>query len=40
MNAFRRMVEESIEGRRISIKESARIKKFLEDGLDGYTYLE
>ncbi len=40
MNAFRRMVEESIEGRRISIKESARVKKFLEDGLDGYTYLE
>ncbi len=40
MNAFRKMVEESIEVRRISIKESARIKKFLEDGLDGYTYLE
>ena len=40
MNAIRRTVEESIEERRISIKESARIKKFLEDGLEGYTYLE
>jgi len=40
MNAIRHAVEESIEEKRITIKESARIKKFLEDGLDGYTYLE
>jgi arginine decarboxylase len=40
MNAIRASVEEGIEKRRISIKESARIKRFLEDGLEGYTYLE
>ncbi len=40
MNAIRRAVEDGIEEKRLSIKESAAIKKFLEDGLDGYTYLE
>ncbi len=40
MNAIRASVEEGIEKRRISIKESARIKRFLEEGLEGYTYLE
>jgi len=40
MNAIRAAVEESIDKRRISIKESARIKRFLEEGLEGYTYLE
>lgn len=39
-NAIRASVEEGIEKRRISIKESARIKRFLEEGLEGYTYLE
>ncbi len=33
-------VEEGIEKDRITIKESARIKKFLEEGLEGYTYME
>ena len=40
LTQYRRAVEESIEGGRISIKESARIQKFLEEGIDGYTYLE
>ncbi len=40
MTMFRRAVEESIQKKRITIKESARIQKFLEEGLDGYTYLE
>jgi arginine decarboxylase len=40
MNAIRRAVEDGIEEKRLSIKESAAIKKFLEEGLDGYTYLE
>ncbi|MCU0610239.1 MAG: biosynthetic arginine decarboxylase [Candidatus Eisenbacteria bacterium] len=40
MTMFRRAVEESIERKRITIKESARIQKFLEEGLEGYTYLE
>ncbi|MBN1423489.1 biosynthetic arginine decarboxylase [Candidatus Fermentibacteria bacterium] len=40
MTMFRRSIEESIERKRITIKESARIQKFLEDGLEGYTYLE
>ena len=39
-NAIRKQVEEAIEEERISLKESTRIKKFLEDGLEGYTYLE
>jgi arginine decarboxylase len=40
MNAIRKAVEACIEDGRISIKESARIQKFLEEGLEGYTYLE
>jgi arginine decarboxylase len=40
MNSIRKVVEQSIEEKRITIKESARIKKFLEEGLEGYTYLE
>ncbi len=40
MNAIRKTVEESIQEKRITIKESARVKKFLEEGLEGYTYLE
>lgn len=40
MTMFRRAVEASIEQKRITIKESARIQKFLEEGLEGYTYLE
>ncbi|HQK89084.1 MAG TPA: biosynthetic arginine decarboxylase, partial [Acidobacteriota bacterium] len=37
---IRQAVEESIEKRRLSIKESARIQRFLEEGIEGYTYLE
>ncbi len=33
-------IEAGIESKLISIKESARIKKFLDEGLEGYTYLE
>jgi arginine decarboxylase len=40
VNAIRKQVEEAIEEERITLQESSRIKKFLEDGLEGYTYLE
>lgn len=40
VNAIRRNIEDAIDERKISIKDSARILKFLEDGLEGYTYLE
>ena len=40
MTMFRKAVEESIQHKRITIKESARIQKFFEEGLEGYTYLE
>ncbi len=40
MGLFRRAVEDSIEKGIITLQESARIQKFLEDGLEGYTYLE
>ena len=40
MNAFRRAVEAGIEDERITLKESARIQRFLEEALEGYTYLE
>ncbi len=40
MVMIRQAVEESIEKRRLSIKESARIQRFLEEGIEGYTYLE
>jgi arginine decarboxylase-like protein len=40
INAIRKQVEEAIQKERISLKESSQIKKFLEDGLEGYTYLE
>jgi hypothetical protein len=33
-------VEDAIDEERISLKDSARIQKFLDDGLEGYTYLE
>ena len=39
-NAIRKQVEEAIEEERITLKESSQIKKFLDDGLEGYTYLE
>lgn len=40
MAAIRRSVEDAIDEERISLKDSARIQKFLDDGLEGYTYLE
>ncbi len=40
MGRFRRAVEDSIEKGIITLQESARIQKFLEEGLEGYTYLE
>lgn len=40
MNAFRRAVEAGIEDERITLKESARVQRFLEEALEGYTYLE
>lgn len=40
LTMIRKAVEESIEEGRITIKESARIQKFLEVGIEGYTYLE
>lgn len=40
MNMIRKSIEDSIENKTISIKESAKIIKFLDEGMDGYTYLE
>ncbi len=40
LTLIRKAVEKSIEDKRISIKESAKLQKFMEDGLTGYTYLE
>jgi len=40
LNAIRRNIEDAIDERKISIRDSARILKFLDDGLEGYTYLE
>lgn len=40
MASIRRTVEDAIDEERISLKDSARIQKFLDDGLEGYTYLE
>ena len=40
LTMIRRAAEESIDKRRITIKESTRIQKVLEEGLEGYTYLE
>ncbi|MBN2724856.1 MAG: biosynthetic arginine decarboxylase [Deltaproteobacteria bacterium] len=40
MNMFRKSIEDSIENKSITIKESARITKYLDEGMDGYTYLE
>jgi arginine decarboxylase len=40
LNSIRRSVEDAIDDRKISIRDSARILKFLDDRLDGYTYLE
>ena len=40
VNAIRRNIEDAIDEGKMSIKDSARILKFLEDGLEGYTYLE
>lgn len=39
MNSIRKSVEAAIENRKITIKESARIRGFLENILEGYTYL-
>ena len=40
MNAIRRDIEDAIDDNRITIRDSARILRFLDDGLEGYTYLE
>jgi arginine decarboxylase len=40
LNMTRKAIEESIEEKHITLKESAKIQKFLDDGLEGYTYLE
>ena len=40
LNLIRKATEKSIEEKRITIKESARIQKFLDEGIEGYTYLE
>lgn len=40
LNAIRRSMEDAIDEGKISIRDSARILKFLDDGLEGYTYLE
>jgi len=40
LNLTRKAIEESIEQKLITLKESAKIQKFLDDGLEGYTYLE
>jgi len=40
LNAIRRNIEDAIDEGKISIRDSARILKFLDDGLEGYTYLE
>ncbi len=40
MNAIRKTVESGIESGRVTLRESACVKKFLEEGLEGYTYLE
>ncbi len=40
LNMTRKAIEESIENKVITLKESAKIQKFLDDGLEGYTYLE
>ncbi|NMB99863.1 MAG: arginine decarboxylase, partial [Thermoanaerobaculaceae bacterium] len=40
LNAIRRSIEDAIDEGKISIRDSARILKFLDDGLEGYTYLE
>ncbi len=40
LNMTRKAIEESIEEKLITLKESAKIQKFLDDGLEGYTYLE
>jgi len=39
MTAIRKSVEAAIESKKITIKESARIRGFLENILEGYTYL-
>jgi arginine decarboxylase len=40
LTMIRKAAEESIEKKRITIKESTRIQKVLEEGIEGYTYLE
>ncbi len=40
LNMTRKAIEESIEQKIITLKESAKIQKFLDEGLEGYTYLE
>ena len=40
LNAIRRDIEDAIDDNRITIRDSARILRFLDDGLEGYTYLE
>jgi arginine decarboxylase len=40
MAMVRRAVEDGIDRRLITLKESARILRFFNDGLEGYTYLE
>ncbi len=40
LNMTRKAIEEGIEEKVITLKESAKIQKFLDEGLEGYTYLE
>ena len=40
LTMIRKAAEASIEQKRITIKESTRIQKVLEEGIEGYTYLE
>jgi arginine decarboxylase len=37
---LRREVEAALEAKRITLKEAVRMRRFLDDGLEGYTYLE
>ena len=38
--ALRREVEAALKGKRITLQEAVSMRRFLDDGLDGYTYLE
>jgi arginine decarboxylase len=38
--SLRREIETALAGKRITLKEAVRMRRFLDQGLDGYTYLE